>query len=72
MNNHPVLEARLDMLTLAVECIAASLPAAQAREVTKSFGERLSAQLAEKTQFSADVDAAVAAQVGRLIQALQR
>lgn len=72
MSTLPIFEARLDMLTLAVECIAASMPSAQAREVSRSFGERLSAQLAERAQFSADVDAAVAAQLGRLIQTLQR
>ena len=72
MNTNAVLEARLDMLALVVECIGASLSAAQAREVATSFGGRLSVLLEERAQFSADVDAAVAAQVGQLMQALRR
>lgn len=42
------LEARLDVLALAVECIGASLPATQAREVAASFNDRLSLLLAEQ------------------------
>jgi hypothetical protein len=72
MSTHSTLEARLDMLALAVECIGASLAAAQAREVAASFGERLSLLLAQRGQVSADVDAALAAQAGLLMQALRR
>ena len=72
MSQNDVLEARLDMLALAVECIGASLSAAQAREVAASFAQRLSLLLAERSQLSADADAAVASQVGLLMQALRR
>ena len=64
--------ARLDMLALAVECLGASLSAAQGREVAANFGERLSLLLAERGEVSADVDVALAAQAGRLMQALRR
>lgn len=72
MNKHDVLEARLDMLALAVECLGASLSAAQAREVAAGFSERLSLLLAERGVVSADIDAALAAQAGRLMQVLRR
>jgi hypothetical protein len=72
MSQNDVLDARLDVLALAVDCIAASLPATQAREVAAGFGQRLSLLLAERRQFSADADAAVAYQVGLLMQALKR
>jgi len=72
MSQNDVLEARLDMLALAVECIGASLSAAQAREVAASFGQRLSLLLAERSQLSADADAAVASQLGLLMHALRR
>jgi hypothetical protein len=72
MNKHDVLEARLDMLALAIECLGASLSAAQGREVAASFSERLSLLLAERGEVSADVDAALAAQAGRLMQVLRR
>ena len=66
------LEARLHILALAVECIGASLPASQAREVAAGFGESLSLLLAEQGPVSDNVDAARAAQAGRLMQALRR
>ena len=66
------LEARLDMLALAIECIGTSLSAAQAREVASGFSDDLSLMLAERGQVSADVDAALAAQAGRLIRAFGR
>ena len=72
MNQHDVLEARLDMLALAVECLGASLSTAQGREVAANFSERLSLLLAERGEVSADVDAALAAQAGRLMQVLRR
>ena len=42
------LEARLEMLALAIECVGASLSVAQAREVAASFSDRLSLLLAEQ------------------------
>jgi hypothetical protein len=60
------------MLSLAVECIGASLSAAQAREVNASFNERLSLLLADRGHISDDVDAALAAQAGLLLQAFRR
>jgi len=42
MSTNDVLEARLDMLSLAIECVDASLSAAQAREVASAFSDRLS------------------------------
>jgi hypothetical protein len=72
MSTNAVLEARLDMLSLAIECIGASLAAAQAREVASAFSDRLSLLLAERGQVSDDVDAALASQAGLLMQALRR
>lgn len=72
MYSNAALEARLNMLTLAVECIAASLSAAQAREVRASFNERLSLLLADRGHISEDVDAALAAQAGLLLHAFRR
>ena len=72
MSTNAVLEARLDMLSLAIECIGASLPAAQARGVASAFTDRQSLLLAERGQVSDDVDAALALQAGLLIQAFRR
>jgi len=72
MSTNVVLEARLDMLSLAIECVGASLSAAQAREVASTFSDRLSLLLAERDQVSDDVDAALAAQAGLLMQAFRR
>jgi len=72
MHSNAVLEARLNMLSLAVECIGASLSAAQSREVSASFNERPSLLLADRGQVSDDVDAALAAQAGLLLQAFRR
>ena len=70
--NIATLEARLQLLALAVECIGASLPVTQSREVAASFSDRLSLLLAEQGHVSANVDAALAAQAGSLLQALRR
>lgn len=72
MNTSATLQARLDMLALAVECIGASLATVQAKEVAVSFRDRLSLLLAERGTVNADVDAALAAQAGSLMQALRR
>jgi hypothetical protein len=72
MTTSATFEARVDLLALAVECIAASLGAAQAREATANLHDRLSLLLAQLGQVSADVDAALAAQAGPLMQALRR
>lgn len=72
MIKHDVLEARLEMLAAAVECLCASLSAVQGREVAANFSERVSVLLAERGEVSADIDAALAAQAGRLMQAIRR
>lgn len=72
MHSNAALEARLNMLSLAVESIGASLSTAQAREVSESFNERLSLLLADHGQISEDVDAALAEQAGLLLQAFRR
>jgi hypothetical protein len=72
MQSNAALEARLNMLSLAVECIGASLSGAKAHEVSASFNERLSLLLADRGQISDDVDAALAAQAGLLLQAFRR
>jgi hypothetical protein len=72
MTTSATLEARLDMLALAVECIGVSLSVAQAREVAAGFSDRLPLLLVQRGQISADVDAALAAQAGALMQALKR
>jgi len=72
MTTSATLEARVDLLSLAVECLARSLSTAQAREVTASLHDGLSLLLAQRGQVSAEVDAALAAQAGPLMQALRR
>jgi hypothetical protein len=72
MHSNAALEARLNMLSLAVECIVASLSAAQAREVSAAFNERLSLLLADRGHINDDVDAAQAAQAGLLLQVCRR
>lgn len=72
MTTHTALEARIDVLALAVECIAASLAAAQAREVGAGLQDGLSRMLAERGAMSAEVDEALAVQAGLLIRALAR
>ena len=72
MSTNVVLEARLDMLSLAIECVGASLSAAQAREVASAFSDRLSVLLTQRGQVSDDVDAALASQAGLLMQAFRR
>ena len=72
MSTNVALEARLDMLSLAIECVGAALSAAQAREVASEFSDRLSLLLAQRGQVSDDVDAALASQAGLLMQAFRR
>ena len=72
MRTNLVLEARLDMLSLAIECVGASLSAVQAREAASVFSDRLSVLLSQRGQISDDVDAALASQAGQLIQAFRR
>jgi hypothetical protein len=66
------LEARVDVLALAVECIASSLPGYQASEVAAAFRDGISRQLAERGHVSAEVDEALAVQTGLLLRALGR
>ena len=66
------LEARVDVLALAVECIASSLPGYQATEVAAVFRNGLSRHLAERGHVSAEVDEALAVQTGLLLRALGR
>lgn len=72
MTTNVVLEARLNMLSLAIECVAVSLSAAQAREVASVFSDRLSVLLTQRGQIGDDVDAALASQAGLLMQAFRR
>lgn len=65
------LEARVDLLALAVES-SASLSAARVRDVTTDFHGRLSLLLVQLGQVSTDVDAATAAQASPRMQALSR
>ena len=72
MSTNVVLEARLDMLSLAIECVGATLSAAQAREVALAFSDKLSLLLTQRGQVSDAVDAALACQAGLLTQAFRR
>jgi hypothetical protein len=71
MSTNVVLEARLDMLSLAIECVGATLSAAQAREVALAFSDKLSLLLTQRGQVSDAVDAALACQAGLLTQAFR-
>lgn len=64
------LEARLDVLALALQCIAASLESAQAREVAAAIKDGLAQILAECGQLSIEQDEAIAMQTGQLLRAL--
>ena len=66
------LEARIDVLALAVQCMAASLAPAQAREVASGFEDGLAQLLADRVQVSAEVDETLAVQAGLLLRALGR
>jgi hypothetical protein len=72
MSTNVVLEARLDMLSLAIECVGATLSAAQPREVAFAFSDKLSLLLTQRGQVSDAVDAALACQAGLLMQAFRR
>jgi hypothetical protein len=72
MSTNVVLEARLDMLSLAIECVGATLSAAQPREVALAFSDKLSLLLTQRGQVSDAVDAALACQAGLLTQAFRR
>jgi hypothetical protein len=72
MSANVVLEARLDMLSLAIECVGASLSAAQAREVASAFSDRRALLLTQCGQISDDVEAAPASQAGLMMQAFRR
>jgi hypothetical protein len=67
-----MLEARVDVLALAVECIASSLAGYQANEAAAVFRDGLSRHLTERGQVSAEVDEALAVQAGLLLRALGR
>ncbi len=66
------LEARLEVLALAMQCMAASLAPAQAREVAGSLEDGLAKLLAERGQVSAEVDETLAMQAGLLLRSLGR
>jgi hypothetical protein len=66
------LEARVDVLALAVECIASSLAGYQASEVAAVFRDGLSRHLVERGTVSAEVDEALAIQAGLMLRALCR
>ena len=66
MSTNVILETRLDMLSLAIECVGASLSAAQARVVASAFSDRLSLLLTQRGQVSDDVDVALTYQAGLL------
>ena len=72
MTTTATLEARVDVLALALQCIAASLEAEQAREVAAAIKDGLVQILAERGEMSAEQDEAVAVQVGQLLRALSR
>jgi hypothetical protein len=72
MSTNVVLEARLDMLSLAIECVGATLSAAQPREVALAFSDKLSLLLTQRGQVSDAVDAVLACQAGLLTQAFRR
>jgi len=65
-------EARVDVLALAVECIASSLAGYQPSEAAAVFSDGLSRHLAERGQVSAEVDEALAVQAGLRLRALRR
>jgi hypothetical protein len=64
--------ARVDVLALAVECIASSLAGHQASEAVAVFSDGLSRNLVERVQISAEVDEALALQAGLRLRALGR
>ena len=66
------LEARVDVLALAVECIASSMPGYQASEAVALFTDGLARLLAERGEVNAEVDEALAVQAGALLRALGR
>jgi len=66
------IEARVDVLALAVQCIATSLAAAQAREVAAAFNDGLAQLLVERGQMSVEQDEAIAMQAGLVLRALRR
>jgi hypothetical protein len=66
------LEARVDVLAMAVECIASSLAGYQASVFAAVFRDGLSHHLAERGHVSAEVDEALAVQAGLLLRALGR
>jgi hypothetical protein len=72
MNATATLEARLDVLALALQCIAASLESEQAREVAAAIKDGLAQILAERGEICAEQDEAVAVQTGQLLRALSR
>ena len=72
MNATATLEARVDVLALALQCIAASLKADQAREVAAAIKDGLVQILAERGEMNSEQDEAVAMQTGQLLRALSR
>jgi hypothetical protein len=60
-----ILSARLDVLSTALQAIFAALAPAQARHVSAALSQRLGA-----ADFSPDADAAAAAELSMLLNAL--
>jgi len=64
--------AALRTAQLALQCIAASLEAEQARELAAAIMDGLVQILADRGEMSAEQDEAVAMQAGMLLRALSR
>ena len=71
MSTDVVLKARLDMPSLAIDFVGASLSAAQACEVASAFSDRLDLLLTQRGQIGDDIDAALASQAELLMQAFR-
>jgi hypothetical protein len=72
MSQLATIEARIDVLALALQCIAASLESGQASEVAAAIKDGLAQFLVERGEMSSEQDEAVAVQTGQLLRALGR